>query len=301
MIDMSVEIAGVRFKNPVLTASGTFASGREYSEFFDLSRLGGVVVKGVSARPWEGNPPPRVAEVYGGMLNSVGLQNGGAERFLRDDLPFLRKFDTRVVVNICGHTIEEYAEVTKQLQNSDIDMLELNISCPNVSEGGMAFGTDPSMTARVVEAVAKAADKPLIVKLSPNVTDITEIARAAAGAGASALSLINTLLGMAIDAKTRRPVLANGYGGLSGPAVKPVALRMVHQTARAIDLPIIGMGGIMTGLDAAEFLLAGARAVAVGTAGFNNPTAAADVISGLENYMEESGFKTIPEIKMIYN
>lgn len=298
-MNKSVSIGSVELKNPVMTASGTFGSGREYADFIDLSRLGAVVVKGVSIEPWNGNPPPRIAETYGGMLNSIGLQNPGVEAFVREDIPFLRGFDTKIIVNICGHTVDEYVAVTEALAEADVDMLELNISCPNVSAGGITFGTDHRMVERVVSQVKKRAKQPLIVKLSPNVTDITEIAKAAEHAGADALSLINTLLGMKIDIARKRPVLHNKMGGLSGPAIKPVAVRMVYQTAKAVKIPIIGMGGIMTGEDAVEFIMAGATAVAVGTASFHNPFAAVEVLEGIERYMNEYGVEDIGDIRGI--
>ncbi len=281
---LAVSIAGVNFKNPVLTASGTFGSGREFSELIDINKLGGVTVKGVSLNPWNGNKPPRIAETYGGMLNSVGLQNPGVHEFIEKDIPFLRQFDTNIIVNVCGHTIEEYVEVVKALKDADIDMLELNISCPNVTEGGISFGTDCNMVEKVVYAVKSAANQPLIVKLSPNVTDITAIAKSAVKAGADALSLINTLLGMKIDIKTKKPVLANVRGGLSGSCIKPIAIRMVYDVANSVDVPIIGMGGISTWEDAAEFMLAGATAVAVGTANFANPKVTEEIILGLNKY-----------------
>ncbi len=299
MINTKVNIAGVELKNPVMTASGTFGSGREYSEFIDINKLGAVVVKGVADKPWNGNPSPRIAEVYGGMLNSVGLQNPGVDYFIKEDIPFLRQFDTKIIVNICGHTIEEYINVIKALNGKDIDMLELNISCPNVSEGGMAFGTDCSMVERVVSEAKKYADKPLIVKLSPNVTDITAIAKAAENGGADALSLINTLTGMKIDIYRRKPVLANKIGGMSGPAVKPIAVRMVYQVSKAVKLPVIGMGGILNGEDAVEFIMAGATAVSVGTANFINPFATEQVIDGLEEYMKKYNVSEVSEIRGI--
>lgn len=299
MINTKVNIAGVELKNPVMTASGTFGSGREYSEFIDINKLGAVVVKGVADKPWNGNPSPRIAEVYGGMLNSVGLQNPGVDYFIKEDIPFLRQFDTKIIVNICGHTIEEYINAIKALNGKDIDMLELNISCPNVSEGGMAFGTDCSMVERVVSEAKKYADKPLIVKLSPNVTDITAIAKAAENGGADALSLINTLTGMKIDIYRRKPVLANKIGGMSGPAVKPVAVRMVYQVSKAVKLPVIGMGGILNGEDAIEFIMAGATAVSVGTANFTNPFATEEVIAGIEEYMKKYNVSEVSEIRGI--
>lgn len=295
-INTKVNIAGVEFKNPVMTASGTFGSGREFSEFVDLNKLGGVVVKGVADKPWSGNPAPRIAEVYGGMLNSVGLQNPGVEYFIKNDIPFLRQFDTNIIVNVCGHTMDEYTNVVKALNDKDIDMLELNISCPNVTEGGMAFGTDCGMVEKVVSEVKKYADKPLIVKLSPNVTDITDIAKAAENGGADALSLINTLTGMKIDIHRRKPVLANKVGGMSGPAVKPVAVRMVYQVHKAVKIPIIGMGGISNGDDAVEFIMAGAVGVSVGTANFINPFATVDVVDGIVDYMKKYNVKNISDI-----
>ncbi|KAB3530561.1 dihydroorotate dehydrogenase [Alkaliphilus serpentinus] len=283
--DLSVNIAGVQLKNPVMTASGTFGSGREYGEYLDLNQLGAVVTKGVANIPWKGNDGVRVAEVYGGVLNSVGLQNPGIDEFIKKDIPFLRQYDTKIIVNIAGRTLEDYCQVVEALSHEDIDMLELNISCPNVKEGGVAFGTNPQMVHQVTSEVKRRAKQPLIVKLSPNVTDIVEIAKAAEAAGADALSLINTLLGMAIDIRKRKPILGNVVGGLSGPAIKPVALRMVYQVARSVKVPIIGMGGIMSGEDAVEFLLAGATGVAVGTANFVNPAATTSVIKGIEDYL----------------
>ena len=299
MINTKVNIAGVELKNPVMTASGTFGSGREYSEFVDLNKLGAVVVKGVADKPWMGNPAPRIAEVYGGMLNSVGLQNPGVDYFIKEDIPFLRQFDTKIIVNVCGHSIEEYTNVVKALNGKDVDLLELNISCPNVTEGGMAFGTDCSMVEKVVSEVKKYADKPLIVKLSPNVTDIVAIAKAAENGGADALSLINTLTGMKIDIHRRKPVLANKIGGMSGPAVKPVAVRMVYQVNKAVKLPIIGMGGISNGEDAIEFIMAGATGVSVGTANFANPFATMEVVEGIESYMKKYNVNDISELRGI--
>lgn len=299
MIDTSVNFCGLKMKNPVTTASGTFGSGREFGEFVDLNKLGAVTVKGVAAKPWLGNNSPRIAEVYGGMLNSVGLQNPGAKWFIENDVPFLRGFDTKIIVNICGHSIEEYCDVADIVSEADIDMMELNISCPNVTEGGIAFGTDVNMVKKVVSEVKKHAKKPLIVKLSPNVTDITEIARAAVDGGADALSLINTLQGMKIDIYKRKPVLFNKIGGFSGPAVKPVAVRMVYQVAKAVDVPIIGMGGISTWEDAIEFIMAGATMVAVGTANFANPYATVEIAEGIEKFMETNGIKSLDEIRGI--
>lgn len=298
-MNTKVNICGVELKNPVMTASGTFGSGREFSEFVDLNKLGAVVVKGVADKPWNGNPAPRIAEVYGGMLNSVGLQNPGVDYFIENDIPFLRQFDTKIIVNVCGHSIEEYTNVVKKLQGQDVDLLELNISCPNVSEGGMAFGTDPAMVEKVVNEVNNVADKPLIVKLSPNVTDITEIARAAVSGGADALSLINTLTGMKIDIYKRQPILFRKIGGMSGPAVKPVALRMVYQVCKAVDVPVIGMGGISNAEDAIEFIMAGATGVSIGTANFINPRATVETIEGIEEYMRKYNVDDLSEIRGI--
>ena len=295
-VSTKVNICGVELKNPVMTASGTFGSGREYSEFFDLSKLGAVVVKGVANKPWKGNPAPRIAEVYGGMLNSVGLQNPGVDYFIKEDIPFLRQYDTKIIVNVCGHSIEEYVDVVSKLRGQDVDLLELNISCPNVTEGGMAFGTDCTMVEKVVSEVKKVAEQPLIVKLSPNVTDIVQIAKSAVNGGADALSLINTLAGMKIDIKRRKPVLYQKIGGMSGPAVKPVAVRMVYQVCKAVSVPVIGMGGISNYEDALEFLMVGATGVAVGSASFNNPYAAMEVAEGIEKYLEDNNISNISEI-----
>ena len=299
MIDTSVNVAGVVWKNPVTTASGTFGSGREFGEWVDLNRLGAVTVKGVADQPWKGNPAPRIAETYGGMLNSVGLQNPGVDYFIQEDIPFLRQFDTKIVVNLCGHTVEEYCAVAEKISEADVDLLELNISCPNVSAGGITFGTDPKMAEYVVQEVKKYTKKPLLVKLTPNVTDITEIARAVESGGADAISLINTLLGMRIDIRRRQPVLANKVGGFSGPAIKPVAVRMVYQVAKVTNLPIVGMGGISTWEDAIEFIMAGATAVAVGTANFTDPLATMRIVSGIESYMEKEGISSLDEIRGI--
>lgn len=298
-MNTKVNICGVELKNPVMTASGTFGSGREYSEFVDLNELGAVVVKGVADKPWNGNPAPRIAEVYGGMLNSVGLQNPGVDYFIENDIPFLRQFDTKIIVNVCGHSIDEYVNVVKKLKGKDVDLLELNISCPNVSEGGMAFGTDPVMVEKVVSEVKKEAEQPLIVKLSPNVTDITETAKAAVAGGADALSLINTLTGMKIDIYKRQPVLYRKIGGMSGPAVKPIAVRMVYEVCKAVDVPVIGMGGISNAEDAIEFIMAGAEAVSIGTANFVNPMATVETIRGIEEYMMKYGVNDLKEIRGI--
>ncbi len=295
-MELSVKIAGVELKNPVMTASGTFGSGIEYSEFIDLNRLGAVVTKGVASVPWPGNPTPRVAETYGGMLNAIGLQNPGIDVFLERDLPFLKDYDCRVIVNVCGKTTEDYIEVVERLSEEDVDMLEINISCPNVKEGGIAFGQNAKSVEKITKALKGKAKQPLIMKLSPNVTDITEIAKAAEAGGADALSLINTLTGMKIDVKKRAFALANKTGGLSGPAIKPVAVRMVYQAAHAVKIPVIGMGGIRTAEDALEFMMAGAAAVSVGTANFSNPCAAVEIIGGMEQFMKEQGIEDICSI-----
>ena len=294
--DLSVKIAGVELKNPVMTCSGTFGSGEEYSEFVDLNRLGAVVTKGIASEPWNGNPTPRVCEVTGGMLNAIGLQGPGIDVFVKRDIPFLRQYDTKIIVNICGHTIEDYIDVTERLADQPVDMLEINISCPNVHEGGKAFGQDPAMVQKVTEAVKRVAKQPVIMKLTPNVTDITEIARAAEAGGADALSLINTLTGMKIDIHRRSFVLANKTGGMSGPAIKPVAVRMVYQTARAVKVPVIGMGGIACADDAIEFLLAGASAVAVGTANFIDPYVTAEIVDGIRDYMLRYGVERVTDL-----
>jgi len=294
--DLSVKIAGVELKNPVMTCSGTFGSGEEYSEFVDLNGLGAVVTKGIASEPWNGNPTPRVCEVTGGMLNAIGLQGPGIDVFVKRDIPFLRQYDTKIIVNICGHTIEDYIDVTERLADQPVDMLEINISCPNVHEGGKAFGQDPAMVQKVTEAVKRVAKQPVIMKLTPNVTDITEIARAAEAGGADALSLINTLTGMKIDIHRRSFVLANKTGGMSGPAIKPVAVRMVYQTARAVKVPVIGMGGIACADDAIEFLLAGASAVAVGTANFIDPYVTAEIVDGIRDYMLRYGVERVTDL-----
>lgn len=295
-MDLGVEFCGVKFKNPVFTASGTFNSGKEFESCVDLNQVGAVIVKGVASTAWKGNPSPRIAETYGGMLNSVGLQNPGVDVFIKEDIPFLRQFDTKIIVNLAGRTVQEYVDVVVKLQDADIDMLELNISCPNVKEGGVAFGIDPAMAELVTREVKKVAKQPLIVKLSPNVTDITEIAKAVERGGADGISLINTLIGMKIDIHKRKPVLARKMGGFSGPAIKPVAVRMVHQVSQATNLPIIGLGGIMTGDDAIEFMMAGANAIAVGTANLLNPRATMDVLDGIKTYMNSYNILDINEI-----
>lgn len=296
MIDTKVKIAGVELKNPVMTASGTFGSGAEYSEFVDLNRLGAVVTKGVANIPWTGNPTPRIAETYGGMLNAIGLQNPGIDVFVKRDIPFLKKYDTKIIVNVCGKTVEDYCEVVERLAEEEIDFMEINISCPNVKEGGIAFGQDPKAVEAITKELKKRARQPIIMKLSPNVTDIVEMAKAAEAGGADALSLINTLTGMKIDIYKRCFALANKTGGMSGPAIKPIAVRMVYQTANAVKIPIIGMGGIATAEDAIEFLLAGASAISVGTANFFNPTATVEIIEGIERYMKQYGFQDIKEL-----
>lgn len=293
---LSVDFAGVTMKNPVTTASGTFGSGAEYGEYVDLNRLGAVTTKGVANVPWPGNPTPRVCETYGGMLNAIGLQNPGIDVFVERDIPYLKQYDTRIIVNVCGHTTEEYLEVVERLADQDVDLLEINISCPNVKEGGIAFGQNPKLVEQITAEIKKKAKQPVIMKLSPNVTDITETAKAAEAGGADALSLINTLTGMKIDINRRQFALANQTGGMSGPAVKPVAVRMVYQVAHAVKLPVLGMGGIRTAEDALEFIMAGASMVAVGTANFNNPTATVDVIEGIERFMKEHHVKDIHEL-----
>lgn len=292
----SVTIAGVEFKNPVTTASGTFGSGMEYGQLVDLNRLGAVTTKGVASVPWAGNPTPRVAETYGGMLNAIGLQNPGIDVFLERDIPFLKQYDTRIIVNVCGRTTEDYVAVVERLADAPVDLLEINISCPNVKEGGIAFGQNPKTVEAITREIKRHAKQPVIMKLSPNVTDITETARAAEAGGADALSLINTLTGMKIDIHKRAFLLANKTGGMSGPAVKPVALRMVYQTANAVKLPVIGMGGIATAEDALEFIMAGASMVAIGTANFFNPRATLDVIEGIESYMRGNQVEDIHEL-----
>ena len=292
-MNTKVNIAGVEFKNPVMVASGTFGSGAEYDEFVDLNRLGAVVTKGVANVPWEGNPTPRIAETYGGMLNAVGLQNPGYDLFAKRDIPYLKKYDTNIIVNVCGRTTEDYIDVVEKLGHEDVDMLEINISCPNVKHGGIAFGQDPKAVEAITKEVKKVAKQPVIMKLSPNVTDITEMAKAAEAGGADALSLINTLTGMQIDVERQKFVLANKTGGLSGPAIKPVAVRMEYQVANAVKVPIIGMGGIANAKDAMEFILAGATAVSVGTANFNNPHTTIDVIEGIEDYMKRHNVEDI--------
>ncbi len=295
-MNMSVNIAGVEFKNPVMEASGTFGSGMEYSEFVDLNRLGAVVTKGVANVPWPGNPTPRIAETYGGMINAIGLQNPGIDVFAKRDIPFLKKYDTKIIVNVCGRSTEDYIEVVERLGEEPVDMLEINISCPNVKEGGIAFGQDPKAVEAITKAVKAHAKQPIIMKLSPNVTDITVMAKAAEAGGADAISLINTITGMKIDVERRTFAVANKTGGLSGPAIKPIAVRMVYQVANAVSLPIIGMGGIQNTEDALELILAGATAVAIGTANFHNPYATVETVDGIRAYMERHGIEDIKEL-----
>lgn len=291
-----VNLAGVLLKNPIMTASGTFGSGQEYSEFVDLNKLGAVVTKGVANVPWPGNPTPRVVEVYGGMLNAIGLQNPGIDVFVQRDIPFLTHYDTRIIVNVCGKTTSDYIEVVERLSDQPVDMLEINISCPNVKEGGIAFGQNAASVEEITKKVKKYARQPVIMKLSPNVTDITEMAKAAEAGGADVISLINTLTGMKIDVNRRKFALANRTGGMSGPAVHPIAVRMVYQAAQAVNIPIIGMGGVQSTEDALELILAGATAVSVGTANFTNPTATIDIINGIQDYMENNGVEDINEL-----
>ena len=295
-MNLSVDIAGVTMKNPVTTGSGTFGSGEEFSEFVDLSKLGAVTTKGVANVPWPGNPTPRVAEVYGGMLNAIGLQNPGIDVFVERDVPYLKKAGATIIVNVCGKSEKDYVEVVERLSDEPVDLLEINVSCPNVKEGGIAFGQDPKALYEITKAVKAKAKQPIIMKLSPNVTDITEMAKAAVDAGSDALSLINTLTGMKIDIERRDFVLANKTGGMSGPAIKPVAVRMVYQVANAVDVPIIGMGGIATAEDALEFIMAGATAVSVGTANFINPATTLEVVDGIKTYMERHQINDINEL-----
>lgn len=295
-MNMAVNIAGVEWKNPVTTASGTFGSGEEFSEFVDLNRLGAVTTKGVANVPWPGNPTPRVAEVYGGMMNAIGLQNPGIDLFCKRDIPFLRKYDTKIIVNVCGKSEQDYCEVVERLGDEDVDMLEINISCPNVKEGGIAFGQNPKAAESITKAVKKYAKQPVIMKLSPNVTDITEMARAVEAGGADVVSLINTLTGMKIDINRKTFAIANKTGGMSGPAVHPIAVRMVYHVAQAVKLPIIGMGGIASAEDAIEMILAGASAVSVGTANFHNPAVTMEIVDGIEKYMQAQGFDSVADM-----
>lgn len=294
---MKVNIAGVEWNNPVTVASGTFGSGAEYSDFVDLNKIGAVTTKGVANVPWPGNPTPRIAETYGGMINAIGLQNPGIDLFVKRDIPFLREYkDTKIIVNVCGKSTEDYCEVVERLASEDVDMLEINISCPNVKEGGIAFGQDSKAVEAITKEMKKRAKQPVIMKLSPNVTNIAEMAKAAEAGGADALSLINTLTGMKIDIHRRAFAVANKTGGLSGPAIKPVAVRMVYQVAQAVNVPIIGMGGIMCAEDAIEFMMAGANAVSIGTANFHNPNVTLEVIEGMKQFCEKNGVKDINEL-----
>ena len=295
-MNMKVNIAGVEWKNPVTVASGTFGSGEEFAEFVDLNKLGAVTTKGVANVPWEGNPTPRVAETYGGMMKAIGLQNPGIDLFCKRDIPFLRQYDTKIIVNVCGRSTEDYCEVVERLADEDVDMLEINISCPNVKEGGIAFGQNPKAAEDITKAVKKYAKQPVIMKLSPNVTDIAEMARAVEAGGADAVSLINTLTGMKIDINRRTFALANKTGGVSGPAIHPIAVRMVYQAANAVKVPIIGMGGIASSEDAIEMLLAGASAVSVGTANFHDPAVTVKIVDGIEAYMKKYGFETVADM-----
>lgn len=296
-MNTQVTIAGVTFKNPVMTASGTFGSGMEYSEFVDLNKLGAVVTKGVANVPWPGNPTPRVAEVYGGMLNAIGLQNPGIDVFMERDIPFLKQYDTKIIVNVCGKTVEDYVEVVERLGEEEaVSMLEINVSCPNVKEGAIAFGQKADALYQITKEIKAKAKQPIIMKLSPNVTDITEMAKAAEAAGADALSMINTITGMKIDIHKRKFALANRTGGMSGPVIKPVAVRMVYQAAHAVKIPIIGMGGIATAEDAIEFLLAGASAVSIGAMNFVNPYTTVEVVEGIENYMKQYAVENVTDL-----
>ena len=295
-MNMSVNIAGVEWKNPVTVASGTFGSGAEFDAFVDLNRLGAVTTKGVANIPWAGNPTPRVAETCGGMMNAVGLQNPGIDLFCKRDIPFLRQYDTKIIVNVCGKSTEDYCEVVERLADEDIDMMEINISCPNVKEGGIAFGQNPKAAEEITKAVKKYAKQPVIMKLSPNVTDIGEMAKAVEAGGADAISLINTITGMKIDIHRRQFVLANRTGGVSGPAIHPIAVRMVYQAANAVQVPSIGMGGISCAEDAIEMILAGASAISVGTANFHNPAVTMEIVDGIAEYMEKYGFQTVKEM-----
>lgn len=295
-MNMKVNIAGVEWSNPVTVASGTFGSGAEFADYVNLNRLGAVTTKGVANIPWAGNPTPRVAETYGGMMNTVGLQNPGIDLFCERDIPFLRQYDTKIIVNVCGKSTEDYCEVVERLANEDVDLLEINISCPNVKEGGIAFGQNPKAAEEITKAVKKYAKQPVIMKLSPNVTSIVEMAKAVEAGGADAISLINTLTGMKVDINRKAFVLANKTGGVSGPAIHPIAVRMVYETANAVDVPIIGMGGIATAEDAIEMLLVGASAVSVGTANFYDPAVSMKIVEGIENYMKQQGFERVVDM-----
>ena len=296
MSNLNITIGGVEFKNPVMTASGTFGSGMEYGEFVDLNKLGAVVTKGVANVPWPGNPTPRVTEVYGGMLNAIGLQNPGVDVFMERDIPFLKKYDTKIIANVCGKSVEDYIEVVEKLSDTDIDMMEINISCPNVKEGAIAFGQKAESVYNITDVLKKHSRKPIIMKLSPNVTDITEMAKASEAAGADAISLINTITGMKIDIERRSFVLANKTGGMSGPAIKPIAVRMVYQCAKAVNIPIIGMGGIASSEDAIEFLMAGATAVAAGAMNFVNPYLTEELVDGIDRFLDNHNVSSVKDI-----
>ena len=296
MSNLNITIGGVEFKNPVMTASGTFGSGMEYGEFVDLNKLGAVVTKGVANVPWPGNPTPRVTEVYGGMLNAIGLQNPGVDVFMERDIPFLKKYDTKIIANVCGKSVEDYIEVVEKLSDTDIDMMEINISCPNVKEGSIAFGQKAESVYNITDVLKKHSRKPIIMKLSPNVTDITEMAKASEAAGADAISLINTITGMKIDIERRSFALANKTGGMSGPAIKPIAVRMVYQCAKAVNIPIIGMGGIASSEDAIEFLMAGATAVAAGAMNFVNPYLTEELVDGIDRFLDNHNVSSVKDI-----
>lgn len=297
--DIKVDIAGVTLKNPVIAASGTFGYGKEHSEYVDLNQIGAITVKGTSLLEWKGNAVPRIAETYGGMLNSVGLQNPGIDKVIEDDIPFLKKYDTKIILNICGHTIQEYVDVAEKATKCDVDLIELNISCPNVENGGLAFGNNPKITEKIVSTIKKRVSKPLIVKLSPEVADIVEIAKVAEDSGADAVSLINTFRGMKVDVQRRRAVLGKKIGGLSGPAIKPIALRMVYEVYKAVHIPVIGMGGIATAEDALEFIMVGAKAVEIGTANLYNPFVMVETIKGIEHYMDDNNIACLSQIRGI--
>lgn len=297
--DMRVEIAGVVLKNPVITASGTFGYGKEHSEYVDLNQIGAITVKGTSIQEWKGNEVPRIAETYGGMLNSIGLQNPGIDKVIKDDIPFLRKYDTKIIINICGHTMQEYVCVAEKADKCDIDLIELNISCPNVEDGGIAFGNNPKVTEKIVSTIKRGISKPLIVKLSPESSDIVEIAKVAEASGADAVSLINTFRGMKIDIKKKQAVLGKKIGGFSGPAIKPIAVRMVYEVCNAVHIPVIGMGGISDAEDALEFIMVGAKAIEIGTANLYNPFATVETVAGIERYMNDNHIDCLEQIRGI--
>lgn len=297
--DMRVEIAGVVLKNPVITASGTFGYGKEHSEYVDLNQIGAITVKGTSIQEWQGNEVPRIAETYGGMLNSIGLQNPGIDKVIKDDIPFLRKYDTKIIINICGHTMQEYVHVAEKADKCDIDLIELNISCPNVEDGGIAFGNNPKVTEKIVSTIKRGISKPLIVKLSPEASDIVEIAKVAEASGADAVSLINTFRGMKIDVKKKQAVLGKKIGGFSGPAIKPIAVRMVYEVCNAVHIPVIGMGGISDAEDALEFIMVGAKAIEIGTANLYNPFATVETVAGIKRYMNDNHIACLEQIRGI--